>query len=121
MQFFSYDAFWHVAGPRTIAWLALTAIAMGLGARVTKKSWRVIVIPFAILGSAIGLLLSVSAIDLMCRGITTRSVQWEMGPAPLDGISDIEDPNEWVMLAWLELRTLRDVPARGLKQTRGLP
>ena len=121
MQFFSYDAFWHVAGPRTIAWLALTAIAMGLGARVTKKSWRNIVIPFAILGSAIGLLLSVSAIDLMCRGITTRSVQWEIGPAPLGGISDIEDPDAWVMLAWLELRTLRDAPARGLKQTSGLP
>jgi hypothetical protein len=121
MQFFSYDAFWHVAGPRTIAWLALTAIAMGLGARVTKKSWRNIVIPFAILGSAIGLLLSVKAIDLMCRGITTRSVQWEIGPAPLGGISDIEDPDAWVMLAWLELRTLRDAPARGLKQTSGLP
>ena len=120
-QFFAYQAFWHLTGPQTIAWLGLTAIAMGIGAYVAINVQQAQTRPVAVLGCAIGLLLFVSSITLMTQTILTRSVQWESGPAPLSGIEDIENSSGWVMAEWIKLRSLRDAPLRGPGEPDSMP
>jgi len=113
-ELFAYEAFWHVIGPRTIAWLGIASFAIAVGARLSTLT-RVSVVRFVVTSTtALALYFLAGSLDLMCRQIIDRSEQWEMGPAPVYDTSDIEDPNGWVLPNWLKLRELRDAPDRKL-------
>lgn len=113
-ELFAYEAFWHVIGPMAVAWLGLVATAMGIGLFLSRLTRPSIVRLVIVSTTAVGLYLLVGSLDLMCRQIIDRSEPWELGPAPVYDISDIEDPVGWILPTWLELQELRDAPQRML-------
>lgn len=111
-EIFVYEAFWHLTGPRAIAWLGLVTLAIALGSRLARFSGSSAMRLVVVLSTCICLYFLIGALDLMCRQIVDRSEPWEIGPAPVYDISDIEDPHGWILPTWLELKDLRDAPNR---------
>ena len=111
-QYFAYSAFWHETSPRTVVWMGMVSLAMSGGTMTKRIPGR----PFAghaiALGGFVGVVLCTAGVFLMTDDIRSRSTLWEAGPAPLDGIADIEEVDGWVLPLWRELSLLRDVPAR---------
>ena len=113
-ELFVYEAFWHLTGPRAIAWIGLIALAVALGNYLSRFKQSALSTLAIVLSTFIGLYFLIASLDFMCRQIIDRSEPWELGPAPVYDISDIDDPHGWVLTSWLELRELRDAPERKL-------
>lgn len=113
-QLFSYEAFWHLIGPRSVVWLSVVALATSLGMFLACRFDSSLVKGVIIASLAIGTYFVVNSVDLMNRQIIDRSEQWEVGPAPMYDTSDINDPSGPFLPAWVELSKLRDAPNRAL-------
>lgn len=113
-ELFVYEAFWHLTGPRAIAWIGLIALAIALGNYLSRFKRSSLTVLAVALSTFIGLYFLIASLDLMCRQIIDRSEPWDAGPAPVYDISDIEDPDGWVRQSWIELTELRDAPERKL-------
>jgi hypothetical protein len=114
-EFFAYASYHHLVTQQTVSWVALVILAMSLGAWVAQLGRYTIAVPVTVLSTTAGIvLIGVSTVG-MVDNIKDRYLQWEIGPAPITrAFTDIEDPDGWQRAAWMALRTLRDVPNRGL-------
>lgn len=114
-EFFAYPAFWHLTTPRAIAWLGLTTLAIAIGSIIARMGRGSLAVPVITFAAAAGVILMASSIALMSQEIINRSAQWEIGPAPVSGVSDIEEPDGWQRDAWLSLIEIREAPKRGIE------
>lgn len=106
---FSYTAFWHEAMPRAIVFVALvlagTAAGVWLLSRTNRVTSLLVVAAVLVAGAA-----SVGSILEMRSEISSRSVAWQSGPAPLPGLPDIE--LDWIGACWNDWSADRHLPAR---------
>lgn len=64
--------------------------------------------------AVLGALVGPGPAEIATHSMTARQVQWDVGPAPIEGVfEDIEDPEGWQMRFWRKLTTVRDAPNRG--------
>lgn len=112
-ELFTYEAWWHVITARTFTWFGLCMMGVWLGTTLSSRVRGPLLTPLLILGGFLGVLLTTSGIDMMADEVLTRVKLWEIGPAPLEGMSDIEEGGGWTS-SWLALRESRGGPARGL-------
>lgn len=110
---FAYEAYWHLIAPRTMVWLALATLAIGIGCWLGSPERSVVTTPLTVLASAVGIVVIAASLVSFGSQVQARYVQWESGPAPWAGaISDIEVP--WIRAAWEQLIMVRDGPPRSL-------
>ena len=113
-ELFAYEAFWHLIGPRSFMWLGLVSVGTSLGMFLTLRFDLSSIKLSAIMVLAVGLYFLLGAVDLMNRQIIDRHEQWELGPAPVYDISDINDPFGGFLQSWEKLTQLRDAPERAI-------
>ncbi len=113
---FAYDAFWHFLDTRVAAFLAILVAGVAGGSAVASANARQIV-PGMLITLLVVVSVCVGSILAMTVSIAERGVQWESGPAPIDGVVTelLYDPRG--PTCWGYLTTLRDVPSRGVTQT----
>jgi hypothetical protein len=111
-QLFAYEAFWHEVGPRSAVWLGLVTLATASGLLAAHHSETLTTKFLVPLALVIGLYFLIGSLDLMNRQIIDRFEPWQLGPAAVYDISDIENEDWWGW--WLKLRSLRDAPDRTL-------
>ena len=110
-EVFSYPAYWHRIQGTLVLWLGISAITLSFGKEIAGTLSRLASL------ALICLLVSIvctAAIFQMTVEISSRYRLWEAGPAPTTYISDIEDEDGWQRAAWIELRSQRGGPDRGL-------
>ncbi|WP_353427836.1 hypothetical protein NHB34_01650 [Polynucleobacter sp. MWH-UH19D] len=106
-QFFSYEAYWHFVSPTICIFISIYFFGIW-GALVTRSVSlinpfkRLLIIFYVLL-----LLLSLYVNIFMWSKIQNRYDLWISGPAPAEGVSDIEDRNGWQMQCWNKLMDLR--------------
>lgn len=106
----TYIAYWHYVSALVCVFLSIYLLASYCGCwaerRVRNGSWinsisKALLVALTILGAY--------GNDLMAREIMLRGQVWAHGPANLEGVSDIEDPNGWQMACWSKLDAYRDL------------
>jgi len=107
-QLFSYEAWWHVMGVRTLVWLATSCLGIALGAYLQHRLRSNLLVPASLIFTVTGLALSGSSLGLMAYEVQSRLSAWNEGPASTTGIADIEI--DWVNQGWLELNGGRKTP-----------
>lgn len=112
---FSYVAFWHILASRLMAWFALCLAGLGVGTAVAARFPPRIVNPLAGTTAVFGICLAGSALLTMVQDVNQRVVQWEVGPAAMKGMGDIDNPAGWQREAYADLRAIRGGPERGLR------
>jgi hypothetical protein len=115
-ELFSYEAWWHVSTARTITWFGVCMFGVTVGAVLLRylKSSPVLV-PLVLTCGLVGILLTTSALQNMGDEVLVRARIWEVGPAPLEGMGDIESGSGWYG-SWLSLREARGGPDRGFSE-----
>ena len=109
---FAYDAYWHYIPGGAVVFLAALMAGVALSDVGSKRgSGLLLTIKFSL--GAVGMVMALSAVLTMSAEIGARSVQWEVGPAPVSGVVDIETPGSWVDQCWVRLGEFRDLPLRG--------
>lgn len=114
-ELFSYPAYWHLVFPRTAAWLGIVVASAVLGAYIGKFRARSLLFTVASLVACVALVLVGASLFMMTNAIVARWVEWNVGPAPLTYVVDIEDPASTFRASWIDLREIRrDGLQRGL-------
>lgn len=97
---FAYEGWWHLTPVRTTAWLGCCCLGAYLGARLASLEACSLSIPIAVFASLIAMLVISAALFKMNDEVVGRVLVWDAGPAPVEGISDTEDPSGWKRAAW---------------------
>lgn len=101
---FAYPAFWHQISTRTFIFLALSLLAVSVGARLaTFKQGFLVIVPAVF---ALGLVAAATSMVTLSGSVQERFSRWEAGPAPLGSISDTAE--SWSAECWTDLTRLRD-------------
>ena len=112
---FVYPAFWHQVGFSTILFLAIAIYGFLLGS-VASRSNQAVAATLIIASLVVGILWALSSERLLVGSINDRYSAWLMGPAPLNGIPDIEQVGGGFERFWVVLAEFRgDAPDRGVK------
>lgn len=112
-EFFSYSAFWHYTPNLLLAFLSSPLVSLLL-VNIVYKNKRF----FRWLTSNVCMLVVVflvsfftfTVLNYTYDEVSIRLEQWNQGPAPMPGISDIEDPDGWQMKCWNSVVEYRKVP-----------
>jgi hypothetical protein len=107
-----YPAFWHQVGFSTVIFLAVSGFGLALGNRLaTFKAPAASAV--VTMGLIIGLLWAFSAERILVGSMSDRYQSWLAGPAPRNGIPDIEQKGGGFERFWLVLAEFRgDAPDR---------
>ena len=106
----TYIAYWHYISALVCVFLSIYLLASYCGCwaerRIRNGPWinsvsMALLVALTILGAY--------GNGLMAREIMLRGQVWAHGPANLEGVSDIEDPNGWQMGCWIKLDAYRDL------------
>lgn len=106
---FSYVAFWHLVIPYLLIYLSLFLLGVIIG-----KSSDLFVVNPALLATILFLTLGISTANLSKVSSETleRRLLWQVGPAPILGISDIESKSDWVFDCWMDMKKYKGYPDR---------
>ena len=108
---FTYQAFWHLAIPYFFIYISLLLFGYYLGNKFkgTKLLENEVVV--AVL---LGLVLGVSGLNIYKASveITERKALWQVGPASVLGMSDIENKEDWVFSCWMDMKKYKGYPDR---------
>ena len=106
-EFFAYQGYWHFIS--AIACIFISLIFFGISAgkfliEVDQQKKSRLVIGFIVV---ITCLMGTSSNVAMIKSMYERQSRWSGGPAPSEGIADIEE--QWIRGCWQHLNTLRTV------------
>lgn len=113
-EFLVYRAYWHLVPIGTTWFVGITAAGLAAGGWLARRSPSLqfyagmtlvlttvlVTVPMLILGT--GTLVAV---------VQKRHMAWDVGPAPLETLTDIEDGSGWVR-CWVDLEQYREIPSR---------
>lgn len=108
-QLFSYDAWWHLMGLKTLVWLGTSCVAVAFGGYLQSRLGQVSGLSqIGLVVAIVGLALSGSSLGQLAFEVQSREKAWHSGPAAVWGIADIDE--DWVNSAWVELNESRKEP-----------
>jgi len=107
---FTYQAYWHYTSALVCTFLSVSFFGAYLGSRLAAMNIKYLVKIIFIIIFIISVGLGITANLLMVKVIHERHVIWSVGPAPLEGISDIDGPSGWQMDCWKKLNSSWDNP-----------
>lgn len=113
-EVFSYVAYWHRIGVHLILWIGVVLLAVSHSSHLTKLRPNLSQIVFV---STLVMTLSTMAVFRMSGEISERYERWQVGPAPMTHVTDIEDINGWQRACYLKIIMQRGGPDRGLTET----
>ncbi len=116
-EVFAYVGWWHVLSARTVSWMGICCLAIALGTIGARRGRQSLLLPVSVFAAFAALILVGASLIGMTDAIATRLPRWEVGPAPVEGISDIESDGNRFRTAWLELRETRGGPSRGIDES----
>lgn len=108
---FSYQGFWHLATPYYFIFIALLLLGYILGAKMNaNSSYKQALVLQIVIGVALG----ISALNIyqLSSNFTERNKAWQDGPAPVLGILDIENKQDWVYGCWMGMKEYKGYPDR---------
>ena len=108
---FAYEAFWHLAVPYLYIFVFLFIFGFYVGEKLKVTSFDIN--GFA-LAASLGLILGLSGLSIYkaSNEIVERKHLWQSGPAPLLGMLDIENKEDWVFYCWMGVKELKGYPNR---------
>jgi hypothetical protein len=106
---FSYVAYWHQVMPRAVSFVALVLLGVAAGSWIFAKCSRSASL-VTLSAVVIALAACFGSLYAMLSEIEARHVDWQSGPAPLPGISDID--TDWVGACWREWGSTMELPRR---------
>lgn len=108
---FSYQAFWHLATPYFFLFVSIFIAGYLVAKRLEGylQSFEKTLIPI-LTGLVLGL--SYFTVTTAVTEINERKERWQVGPAPVSGISDIENKEDWVFSCWMQMKKYKGYPDR---------
>lgn len=108
---FAYEAFWHLAVPYLFIYIFLILGGYYLGNKAKNIKW---LDNGLVLAVGLGLTLGISSLNVYkaSEEISERKERWQVGPAPVSGISDIENKEDWIFSCWMEMKKYKGYPDR---------
>lgn len=101
----TYEAYWHQSGPTTLAFLSLLLLGVAIGGWLPASSSPVVLVALPLAPVFLALVTSASVLD-MTVGISERLVEWQMGPAPIEGVL-FDRESENIATCWMQLQEIR--------------
>lgn len=114
-ELFAYPAWWHLIPIKMTVWLSVICFAAAIGmlaAQHVPKGRSFLLLTSLFISSTLMVLIGASILQMTVE-VNSRVSTWNMGPAPLPGIGDIEDPDGWISIAWRSLNEQRNEKALG--------
>jgi len=108
-ELFTQEAYYHRIPVYLALWIGVMLLAVSCSSYLTRLSPNLSQIVFL---SALGMAISTLAVFTMTDEISKRYEMWQVGPAPVAHIKDIEDDPGWQRDCYLELIMQRSGPAR---------
>jgi len=106
-EYFTYSGYWHYASAQLCSFLSIMLLSVWLAERIPPllvgRRARLLFLSLTI-GAFAG---NFFALHEMVESMSDRRKAWQAGPAPLPGLSDIEDSAGWQMGCWKALETHR--------------
>ena len=112
-QVFSYPAWWHRIGVQVMLWLGMVIFSFSSCLRLIKLHPKLSQLTFVIV---ILMMINTMAVFRMQGEISERYSKWQIGPAPISLITDIEHVNGWQRACYQQIKDERGGPDRGLKK-----
>ena len=108
---FAYEAFWHLAVPYLFIYIFLILGGYYLGNKAKNIKW---LDNGLVLAVGLGLTLGISSLNVYkaSEEISERKDRWQVGPAPVLGISDIENKEDWIFSCWMGMKEYKGYPDR---------
>jgi len=108
---FAYEAFWHLAVPYLFIYIFLILSGYYLGNQIKNSA---ILNNGIVLAVGLGLVLGISGLNVYKASaeISERKELWQVGPAPVLGMSDIENKDDWVFSCWMGMKEYKGYPDR---------
>ena len=108
---FAYEAFWHLASPYLFIYIFLILTGYYLGNKIKNTKWLE---NGVVLAAGLGLVLGISGLNVYKASveISERKDRWQVGPAPVLGISDIENKEDWIFPCWMGMKEYKGYPDR---------
>lgn len=107
--------YWHITTLQVLIFLSLMLLSSSVGMAVGRRldNAGTLVVALSVVASA---LVGVGAVQTAANSMVVRQSQWDVGPAPIEGVVDdvvpsAEDDNG----AWHQMLRFRNGPARGLE------
>lgn len=111
---FSYAGYWHFLLPSMCIYLSMVYIGIYAGTTIMMqfKNTKMICLSLLVL-----CMITATAVNIHAHNnILKRNARWEVGPAPISGISDIEDADGWQRNCWDQLNKSRKQPLERQQQ-----
>ena len=112
-QVFSYPAWWHRIGVQVMLWIGMVIFSFSSCLWLIKLRPKPSQLTFVIV---ILMIVNSMAVFRMQSEISERYSRWQVGPAPISLITDIEHVNGWQRACYSEIKDQRGGPDRGLKK-----
>ena len=108
---FTYVAFWHLVIPYLFIYFSLFLFSFLAGMQLDSKfSMNKYLFVSVLTGLALGV--SGLGVHKAVTEINERKERWQVGPAPVSGISDIENKEDWIFSCWIEMKKYKGYPDR---------
>lgn len=111
-ELFAYQAFWHEVTPRIFLWLSIPLFSAGIGAYLAKYSGGLLATSVVLFIAGVCFALIASSLFVMTVETYSRWTQWEVGPAPVRSVADID--NTYFAEMYRSIQRARGGPHRGL-------
>lgn len=109
-EVFTYVAYWHRIFVHVSLWIGLVLLTFSYNSYLTRLRPQLSQIVFV---SVLVMSFFTVAVFRMSGEISKRYEMWQVGPAPVEYVSDIEDTNGWQRDCYLKLVMQRGGPDRG--------
>jgi hypothetical protein len=112
-QVFAYPAWWHRIGVQVVLWLGMVLFSFSSCQQIIKLRPKLSQLSFVLV---ILMMINTMAVIRMQGEISERYSKWQVGPAPISLITDIEHINGWQRACYQKIKDERGGPDRGLKK-----